>query len=188
LPEILTCSGAAIMAKEYFELNIIDLQNAVKWAIEYVERSLNIYESHFPDDDRPRKAIEGAKAFSENGKRTNALRKLAIEAYKASREKTGSASMAANAASLAAALAFTHPFRDKKQAEHILGPIAYSALSIEMEYNDKVKGDEVISSAIEKANSQIAKMLNEFPEHENSNDRLKELLNNLDNGIRAKIY
>lgn len=109
-----------------------------------------------------------------------------MDAYRASRERTGAASMAANAASLIAAIAFTHPFRDQKQAEHILGPIVYSALSIETELKDKMKGDEIIYRAIEKANAQIAKLIKEYPEHENNNDRLKEMIFMLDNGIRVK--
>ena len=62
--------------KNYFEISLIDLQNATEWAIEFAEMALLIFEKKTITDDRARKAIEGAREFSESGKRTNILRKL----------------------------------------------------------------------------------------------------------------
>ena len=173
--------------KDYFEISITDLQSATKWAIEFAEMALSIFEKSTLNDNRARKAIEGARDFSESGKRTNLLRKLSMDAYRASRENMDqSASMAANAASLTAALAFTHPFRDIKQAEHILGPVVYSILAIEKNNNDAENEKVNIEYAIERANDSVWELLKEFPEHEYHEDRIRKLFYTLDNGIRTK--
>jgi len=173
--------------KDYFEISLIDLQNATEWAIEFAEMALLIFEKKTITDDRARKAIEGAREFSESGKRTNTLRKLSMDAYRASREYNDpSVSMAANAASLTAALAFTHPFRDIKQAEHILGPVVYSILATGINNNDTENEKAKIEYAIDRANDSVWKLLKEFPEHEYHEDRVKKLFYSLDKGIRTK--
>ena len=89
--------------KEYFEIKIEELQSLGKWAADCAERALSIYESVEPDDDRARNAINGVRDYSKTGKRTNRLRKLAMDAYRASLEtKDEAASAAARSASLAA--------------------------------------------------------------------------------------
>ena len=176
------------MMKEYFDIEIFELQNATKWALESAEKSLNIFEKLVPFDDRPRKAIEGAIEFYKSGNRTNHLRKISLNAYRCSKEtKYQAASYAANAASLAASLAFTHPYKDIRQAEHILGPVVYTALTIEIEDVDQSKGDEEIERAITTANNEIAILLLKYPEHRFDKYRLKELFYKLDYGIRNKF-
>jgi len=170
--------------KEYFDLKISDLQNAVEWSIGYVERSLSIYEKYESHDSRAKEAILGAIEFSENGKRTNNLRKLAMSAYRASKEtEMIQASFAANAASLIAALAYTHPFRDPKQARHILGPIVYSAMSIEIDNNDETFGNDIIEKSIKNANANLVSLINEYPRQEKRGKRVDELFYYLDQEI-----
>lgn len=72
--------------KEYFEIKIEELQSLGTWAADCAERALSIYESIESEDDRPRNAINGIKGFSNTGKRTNRLRKLALDTYRASLE------------------------------------------------------------------------------------------------------
>ena len=65
-----------------------------------------------------------------------------MDAYRASREAGDTAaSHAAMAASLAAAVAYTHPFRDERQAEHILGPAAHAALALEAAFSPAGPGE-----------------------------------------------
>jgi hypothetical protein len=175
--------------KEYFDLGMEELQSLGVWAAECARRSLLIYERAVPEDARPRKAIEGILEFSRTGKRTNALRRLAMDAYRASLgAKNEAAKAAAMAASLAAASAYTHPYSDLRQAEHILGPAAYSALAVELEgKGDEKIGDSEIDAAIVCANAEIARLLRKMPERGRGEKRLERLLHDLDVGIREKL-
>jgi hypothetical protein len=106
--------------KEYFELPIESLRILGKWTADCAERVLAIYEELNHGDSRPRDAINGIRSFSAGGKRQAKLRVLALDAYRASLEtKDLAASAAAQAASLAAASAFTHPLVDIQQTKHI---------------------------------------------------------------------
>jgi hypothetical protein len=175
--------------KDYFEINMEELQSLGKWAADCAERALAIYESIEHEDNRPRNAINGTKDFSSTGKRTNHLRKLALDAYRASLEtKDTAASAAAQSASLAAASAYTHPFKDINQSKHILGPAVYSAVAIEL-YNelDQKIGDREIELAIDSATYEIAELLSKMPAHEIGTKRIDQLFYELDSGIRDKF-
>lgn len=174
--------------KTYFEITINDLQLVTIWAAQSAEKALGIYETINKEDNRPRRAIEGAKAFFNTGKRNNTLRKLALDSYRASNEtKDKAAAAAAKSASLAAASAFTHPFKDIRQAQHILGPAVYAALAIELFHNDKNLADKEITHAINSADNKIAILLSNFPEQPLTEKRINQLFYKLDQGIREKI-
>jgi hypothetical protein len=175
--------------KEYFEIKIEELQSLGKWAADCAERALSIYESIENEDKRPRNAINGIKDFSNSGKRTNHLRKLAMDAYRASLEtRDTAASAAARSASLAAASAYTHPFKDINQSKHILGPAVYAAFAIEL-YNrlDQKIGEREIELAIDNTTIEIAGLLNKMPAHKIGVKRIDQLFYELDNGIRSKF-
>ena len=175
--------------KEYFEIKIEELQSLGKWAADCAERALSIFESIENEDKRPRNAINGIKDFSNSGKRTNHLRKLAMDAYRASLEtKDTAASAAARSASLAAASAYTHPFKDINQSKHILGPAVYSAFAIELHNRlDQKIGEREIELAIDNSTIEIAALLNKMPEHKTGAKRIDQLFYKLDNGIRNKF-
>lgn len=175
--------------KEYFEIRIEELQSLGKWAADCAERALSIYESVESEDDRPRNAINGIRDFSNSGKRTNQLRKLALDAYRASLEtKNTAASAAAQSASLAAASAYTHPFKDVKQSKHILGPAVYSAFAIELSHNLEQKiGDREIELAVDTATHEIAGLLNKMPEQEIGKKRIDQLFYKLDSELRNRF-
>ena len=175
--------------KEYFEIRIEELQSLGKWAADCAERALSIYESVESEDDRPRNAINGIRDFSNSGKRTNHLRKLALDAYRASLEtKDAAASTAARSASLAAASAYTHPFKDINQSKHILGPAVYSAFAIELSNRLGQKtGDREIELAIDNATYEIAGLLNKMPAHKAGAKRIDQLFHELDSGIRNRF-
>jgi hypothetical protein len=66
-------------------------QDEVRIAVAYAEHALPIFEKAYPEDDRPRKAIEAARAWAENPTEEN--RKAAADAANA----TNTALFAANA-------------------------------------------------------------------------------------------
>ena len=174
--------------KEYFEIQIAELQSLGQWAADCAERALSIYESIENKDNRPRNAVNGIRDFSKSGKRTHHLRKLALDAYRASLETIDmAASAAARSASLAAASAYTHPFKDINQSKHILGPAVYAAYAIEL-YNelDQIIGDREIKLAIDSATCKVAGLLNKMPAHEVGTKRIDQLFYELDHGIRNK--
>lgn len=175
--------------KEYFDLSIDQLRSLAQWAADCAERSLTVYENFEMNDDRPRLAIAGARAFVMTGKRNNALRKAALDAHRAGMQtKHTAASAAARAASLAAASAFTHPFSDIRQATHILGPAAYSALAIELlQNNGPAIGTREIEWAVSGANRHIAEVLSMMPEQTDGSKRINQLLQMLDHGLRARL-
>ena len=176
--------------KEYFDLSIEELQNLAAWAAECAERSVSIYESSGNEDRRPRLALEGARDFSASGKRTNQLRKIAMDAYRASLEtEDAAASAAARAASLAAASAFTHPFRDANQGKHILGSAVYSALAIELSKGgDREIGKGELEWAIARASGELARLAGKMPEQKAGKKRIDELYQVLDRGLRARSH
>ena len=115
--------------KEYFDLDISLLQNVVNGSEVFVNKALVIYKMYLPNDIRIQDAITAAIEFKKSGARSNNLRKIAMDAYKASRETNiEQLRYAANSASLFAAIAYTHPFREKNQAKHILGSIVNIAI------------------------------------------------------------
>lgn len=173
--------------REYFELRIETLQGVAGWAADHASEVLALYE-RAAQDNRPRAAVEGAREFASGGKRTNRLRKLALDAYRASLETVDpAASAAANAASLAAASAFTHPFRDVKQARHVLGPAVHAALAREVASGDLHAGDAVIEAAIASAPAEVAALLDEMPEQPVGSKRIDQLYQRLDRGIRTPL-
>ena len=171
---------------EYFDLEIILLQSLGIWAAICAEKVLPIYEKIIKDN-RPRIAIESIKEFSKSGRRIKQLRIAAMDAHRASQEVKNyeAASAAAKSASLAASSAFTHPFRDIRQAVHILGPAAYSALAIELENgSDPEIGETEIAWAIQNINDDVIELLGNYPERSEGKKRIEQLLYLLDHGIR----
>lgn len=74
------------------------------WAADCAERVLPLFEAKATSDTRPRKAIEGIRAFALGGKRTGQLRSLGRAAHAAAREVGDPvATAAARAAAYAAA-------------------------------------------------------------------------------------
>ena len=174
--------------KEYFELQIDSLRVLGKWAADCAERVLSIYEEVNNNDPRPRDAINGIRIFSKGGKRLAKLRVLALDAYRAALEtKDLAASAAAQAASLAAASAYTHPLVDVKQTKHILGPAAYAALAIEIKNNnDPVFGKDETCWAIGHASKEICEILLKMPNRTEGKSRIDKIMYDLDVGLRKK--
>ncbi|MCB9421787.1 MAG: hypothetical protein H6667_18445 [Ardenticatenaceae bacterium] len=174
--------------KAYFELSIDSLRILGKWAADCAERALPIYEALHHGDTRPREAIEGIRLFAAGGKRTAKLRVLAMDAYRAARETNDpAASAAAQAASLAAASAYTHPLIDVQQTKHIVGPAAYAALAVEIKKNnDPQYGDDEVRWAVDHVQKEICEILLNMPGREEGKSRLDKIMYDLDIGLRNK--
>ena len=88
------------------------------WAAACAEHTLDLFERVRPGDDRPRRAIEVARAWARGEVRMTEAREAAGHANAAARDLNGAARHAAHAAGQAAAVAHV--------AAHELGAAAYA--------------------------------------------------------------
>ena len=174
---------------KYFSLPLESLRALGSWAADSAERALPVYETRVDSDSRPRAAIEGIRVFAGGGKRTAQLRSLALSAFSAAREADDpAAAAAARAAGLAASSAYTHPLADVQQTKHIVGPVAYAALALELNQGgDPNIGQGEVRWAIEHVPSEVREILLQMPARTAGNSRLDKLLYDLDEGIRSRV-
>jgi hypothetical protein len=76
------------------------------WAADRAEKVLANFEEHYPEDDRPRKAIAAARAWARDGMKMMEARRCALAAHAAARQAVEPAAVtAARSAGHAAATA-----------------------------------------------------------------------------------
>jgi hypothetical protein len=92
------------------------------WAADYAEHVLDCFRSQHPDDDRPQRALEQARAWSRGEISMTQAREAAYAAHAAARTTKGAAREAARAAGHAAATAH--------MADHELGAAAYAIRAV----------------------------------------------------------
>ena len=92
------------------------------WAADCAEHVLNYFTLQHPDDDRPRRAIDQARAWSRGEITMTEAREAAYAAHDAARATTGAAREAARAAGHAVATAH--------MADHELGAAAYAIRAV----------------------------------------------------------
>ena len=167
------------------------LRAAALWAADCAEQALSVFEGRFPADARPRAAIEGAREFGRGKQRDKNLRLLAFAALKAGKDADKPSKYATQAASLAAAVAYTHTDlqtgqQGVSQARHILGPAVYAALALETAASGAPHvGDDAIRQAIESAPPEVRDLLQHMPPQPTGAGRLATLFSELDSSLRA---
>jgi hypothetical protein len=92
------------------------------WAADCAEHVLHLFEQANPEDNRPRKAIEQARAWAQGEITMTQARTAAFAAHAAAREVFGAAKEAARAAGHAVAVAH--------MADHELGAAAYAIRAV----------------------------------------------------------
>lgn len=92
------------------------------WAADCAEHVLDYFSSQHPEDDRPKGAIEQARAWSRGEISMTEARQASVAAHGAARASTGAAHEAARAAGHAAATAH--------MADHELGAAAYAIRAV----------------------------------------------------------
>lgn len=173
----------------YFPLSLDSLRALAGWAAGCAERALGVFEIRLGSDQRPRAAIDGARAFASGGARMAKLRTLALAAFAAARETGGdaAAAAAATAACLAASSAYTHPLADVRQTKHIVGPAAYAILALELAHpEDSGLAGRELRRAIEGAPPEVREILSHMPPRApGSKKRIDQLMQELDAGLRG---
>jgi hypothetical protein len=92
------------------------------WAADCAEHVLHLFEESRPLDDRPRRAIETARAWAAGETSVGAARTAAYAAHAAARDAAAAAREAARAAGHAVATAH--------MADHALGPAWYGVRAV----------------------------------------------------------
>jgi hypothetical protein len=92
------------------------------WAAVCAEHVVRLFEQARPGDERPRRAIEQARAWARGEITMTQARTAAFAAHRAARETSGAATEAARSAAHAAAVAHV--------AEHELGAAAYAIRAV----------------------------------------------------------
>ncbi|MCY1054856.1 putative immunity protein [Nannocystis sp. SCPEA4] len=105
-----------------------DHQALVRWAADCAERVLPWFERPHPGDDRPRRAVEAARAWLRGELEVGAARTAASAAHEAAREaaEDPAASAAAHAAGHAAASAHM-PAHAAHAANYAVSAVAHAA-------------------------------------------------------------
>ena len=167
------------------------LRAVALWAAECAERALPLFEQRHPTDTRPREAIAAGRAFAQGKQRDKHLRIVALAAFRAGKDVDEPSKYAARAASLAAAVAYTHTDlqtdqQGVRQAQHLLGPAVNAALALEMAADsDPNVGDTEVQRAIERAPSEVRHLLKYLPPQPPEGERLAVLFSDIDSALRG---
>ena len=95
------------------------------WALDYAEANyLPIYSKHFPDDSRPKAAIDGAREWLAGKVKLPAIKSIILETHKAAREAEAIPSAQAAARAIGQAASTIHA------ATHSLGLAFYGAAAV----------------------------------------------------------
>jgi hypothetical protein len=166
------------------------LRAVALWAAECAERALPLFERLHPTDIRPREAIAGGRAFAQGKKRDKHLRIVALAAFRAGKDVDEPSKYAARAASLAAAVAYTHTDLQTgppgvRQARHLLGPAVYAALALQTAAGgDPNVGDDFVRRAIASAPPEVRRLLRHLPPQPRENGRSGALFYDVDSALR----
>jgi len=104
-------------------LDITKRRLLANWAADCAEHVLSLFEE-CSSDDRPRRAIEIARAWARGEVPVGAAQKAAVQAHAAAREMT-------NKSAMAAARAAGHAVATAHMADHSLGPVLYGQKAVE---------------------------------------------------------
>jgi hypothetical protein len=103
------------------------------WAADCAQHVLHFFEQAQPGDDRPRRAIEQARAWAKGEIKMTQAREAAFAAHAAAREVSGAAKEAARAAGHAVAVAHV--------ASHELGGAAYAIRAVRAAASEELRDE-----------------------------------------------
>jgi len=106
-------------------LNVPRHRLLVSWAADCAEHVLGLFTAKYPEDDRPLRAIETARAWSRGEATTGEAREAAFTAHAAARS-------ASDAAAREVARAAGHAVATAHMADHELGAAAYAIKAVRL--------------------------------------------------------
>jgi hypothetical protein len=104
-------------------LDDVTHRQLASWAADCAEHVLPLFAARYPDDDRPRLAIETARAWSRGGATVSEARKASAGAHAAARS-------AADAVAREVARSAGHAVATAHMADHELGAAAYAIRAV----------------------------------------------------------
>src|SRR5262249_51649171 len=96
-----------------------------RWAADCADHVLPLFTTRYPEDDRPRRAIETARAWSRGEATVGEAREAALAAHAAARS-------ASDRAARAVARAAGHAVATARMADHELGAAAYAIRAVRL--------------------------------------------------------
>lgn len=170
-----------------FGLTMDELRVVARYAVESAGAVLPLFEEPYPDDRRPRAAVEAAWTFVRGAERSMRQRVTALDAHRAAKDAgTEAAKHAAHAAGDAAAAAYLHPLADATQVGHILRAVAHAARAAELADGDAPRvGDHLIEQARRRATPALVDVLERYPPALTSRSRVAQLMKTLDTSLRS---
>jgi rifampin ADP-ribosylating transferase len=168
------------------ELSMDDLRAVVAFAAACAQPAQVIWVKACPDDPRPERALDAARAFAEGASRSRLLRTVAADAHRAGRAApTEAARYAALAAGDAAAAAYLHPLARATQVRHVLGAAVHAARAAELARgDDPVAGTYVVTAAAKRAAPAVLEVLARYPRAPHGRSRVAVLMQQLDSLLR----
>lgn len=168
------------------EVSDKDRRRIALWAADCAERALPLFEVAAPNDDRVRRAIDGARAYGMDGTRTRGLRALCWAAYASARSIDDEpARSAARAAAHSVAIPYLGTAENPSEAKQILSPAVCAAYASEVaSANDPAVGDAEIGWAIERASPAVRDVLRRTPVCKVGGSRMDVMRRRLEVGLR----
>lgn len=170
-------------------LALDDIRAVAGYAAACARPALVLFETGFPDDSRPRLAIEVAEDFANGAARTQIIRDHAWAAQKAAHAARTAgkipASEAARAALAACGAAFLHPLHKATQVKHILGSAGHAARAFELSGEEITAGSGPLERALSPADPAVLAVLQRYPQAPAGGGRVGELIRQLDASLRS---
>ncbi|MFP5022412.1 putative immunity protein [Pseudonocardia phyllosphaerae] len=169
-----------------------DLRVATRYVLDSAGPLPPLFEAAVPDDERPRAAIDAARAFVDGEARSRRQRVTSLAAHRAATAApTESARHAAQAAGDAAAAAYLHPpeqvrgwdsaIARETQIGHVLRAPALAARIAELAADgDRDVGEQSIAEAFRRASPQLVALVRRYPPIRPGRSRVAELMTLLD--------
>jgi hypothetical protein len=130
LPTLKT--GDNVVAQYAAKLEKLDQRTRALWAADCAKRVLRFFESEHPTDDRPRRALEGARVWARGEISMMDARRLAVAAHAAARTCT-------QPTATAAARATGHAVATAHARGHARAAASYALLAIALELPEKAE-------------------------------------------------
>ena len=136
-------------------------------------------------------SLEIAVKYVQGEKRGQKLRKVSMAAFKVGKEVSVEGKFVSKAASAISSVPYTHTDLHSgeqgwRQARHILGPVVYSAYSLELFNKDTNISEQMLKRAVQEAPDEVTILIENFLEQPNKEKRLDILFKKLDAGLRNK--
>ena len=169
-----------------FELTMAELREVTSYVVTAAAPLLPHYEDSVAGDQRPRDALDAARAFATGERRTRLQQATALDAHRAAASApTEVARLAAQAAGDAASAAYLHPIRKAHQVGHVLRASANAVRVAEL-----VEGEDAARVALQReldrATPVLRDVLRRDPPAVPGRSRVAVLMVELDTALRRR--